>query len=298
MRVSDIDIDRIYISSAVRSTNYHMIENHSHHYFELYYVRHGRCLMYIDSSLYQMKSGDVIIIPPMVNHFTRYTSKCTRINLYFKESELVDSTGEMFRPGIVEHAEDSSTINVIHMPQAYVERMNGIMDNMLSDEKVDDEDTAMIQRLSLRLILVYIKRYGIKTTASNPLQSDEEIMKAVRYINENYAQPITLESLAEVAGLSSTYFSKKFRAVTGNGMKEYLNYIRLNNAAMELKSTNLSITDIALNCGFNNSNYFKDSFKKMYGMSPRGYRKSREDDGIKEKAEMEKVNLGDKIVLS
>jgi AraC-like DNA-binding protein len=62
------------------------------------------------------------------------------------------------------------------------------------------------------------------------------------------------------------------------GMKEYLTYIRLKHAAMELLSTNHTITDVALNSGFSNSNYFKDAFKKTYNVSPREYRASRKTD--------------------
>ncbi len=288
MRVSDIDIDRIYISSALRSASYQMIQSHDHHYYELYYVRHGKCNMYIGSTLYQMKSGDAILIPPFVEHFTRYTAKCTRINLYFKESDLYNSADQFFSPDILEHFRP---IDIIHMPQAYVDRVNGLMDNMLSDEKVDDDDTAMIQKLSLFTILLYIKRYGIRIGATgNASSSDLDILKAVQYINENFTQPITLDELANLAGLSSTYFSKKFHNVTGTGMKEYLNYVRLSHAAMELTSTNASITDIALNSGFSNSNYFKDSFKKVYGMSPRSYRKSRENDNLKEQVDLLNAN--------
>ena len=54
---------------------------------------------------------------------------------------------------------------------------------------------------------------------------------------------------------------------------EYLSLLRLENAAMELLSTQDRITEIALRNGFSDSNYFKDAFRKMYGVSPREYRK-------------------------
>ena len=96
----------------------------------------------------------------------------------------------------------------------------------------------------------------------------------MRYIDEYYNQPVTLNMLAEMSGFSPSYFSKKFRATTGTGMKEYLTYVRLTHAIEELTSTNHSIMEIAMNSGFNDSNYFKDAFKKMYSMSPREYRKN------------------------
>ena len=55
-------------------------------------------------------------------------------------------------------------------------------------------------------------------------------------------------------------------------MHEYLTFIRLRSAAHELASTADSVTEVALRCGFSNSNYFKDAFKKQYGCTPRAYR--------------------------
>lgn len=103
---------------------------------------------------------------------------------------------------------------------------------------------------------------------------DADIQQATRYIYQNFQRPISLEDAAEVASLSPTYFSKKFKLVTGMGFKEYLNYVRLKHAQTALLTTSNTITDIALECGFNDGNYFKDLFRKVYGRSPREYRKN------------------------
>ena len=76
------------------------------------------------------------------------------------------------------------------------------------------------------------------------------------------------------AGVSPNYLSRKFRQATGMGVHEYLSFLRLQQAAVDLAETTDSITDVALRCGFSDSNYFKDCFKRRYGVSPRTYRKS------------------------
>ena len=58
------------------------------------------------------------------------------------------------------------------------------------------------------------------------------------------------------------------------GVHEYLSFLRLQQAAVDLAETSDSITDVAIRCGFSDSNYFKDCFKRRYGVSPRAYRKS------------------------
>ena len=86
--------------------------------------------------------------------------------------------------------------------------------------------------------------------------------------------PITAADIAAAAGFSPNHLSKRFREDAGVGVHEYLVNTRLQHAALELISTEDSITAIALRSGFSDSNYFKDVFKKKYGMTPRAYRKS------------------------
>ena len=78
--------------------------------------------------------------------------------------------------------------------------------------------------------------------------------------------------IAAAAGFSPNYLSRKFREAAGIGIHEYLAFTRLQHAAAELISTDDTITQIALRCGFSDSNYFKDVFKKKYGVTPREYR--------------------------
>ena len=84
----------------------------------------------------------------------------------------------------------------------------------------------------------------------------------------------SLEYVADKFNLSRSYLSKKFKTATGFGFKEYIINVRIQNACNLLLETNKSITDIAFECGFNDSNYFGDAFRKAKGISPHKYRKN------------------------
>ena len=86
-------------------------------------------------------------------------------------------------------------------------------------------------------------------------------------------EQISTADIATIVGYSPNYLSRKFKETVGIGVHEYIVFIRLQKAANELLSTRDKITDIALRCGFSDSNYFKDAFKKKYGLTPRAYRK-------------------------
>lgn len=282
MRVSDMNIDRIYINSLARSASYKMVENHFHYYYELYYLRNGSSTFYINNTLYDLHSGEFLIIPPREVHFNHYLSQCVRINLYFNESDLPTDDEPLMK--IIK--DRFLKICLVHIPGSYRSTINNVFDSMLSEEKVDDESTAKMMRLLLQQLFIYCNRFCIMDYdgQGNAKDGNEGILEAGRFISENFNQQITLDSMAKLAGLSPSYFSKKFQLVTGMGMKEYLVYVRLKHAALELLSTSHTITEVAANCGFGDSNYFKDAFKKTYGLSPRAYRNSKKTDYILEKS--------------
>jgi len=276
MRVSDLTIDRIYVNSLIRQAEYKMQDNHFHFYYEIYYLRQGECQMYISDRQYHMTGGDFLVIPPREIHINQYTTACERINVYFRQSDMFQDD-QLIYPQL---AENLMKPGITHIPSAYRSSVESLLERMLQEELIDDSATPEMMSLLFRQLLLDIARYGIHRENTAPAfnEANKEILEAVQYIKEHYNQTLNLEKMANLAGLSMTYFSRKFHQVTGMGMKEFLTYIRLSNAEKELLSTNHSITEVALNCGFSNSNYFKDAFKKTYGMSPKTYRKSRVTD--------------------
>lgn len=100
-----------------------------------------------------------------------------------------------------------------------------------------------------------------------------EIDVAAEYIEEHYAQPLTLEILAGVVHMNPYYFSSYFKKNTGINFKDYLGAVRLRHAVTLLVSTDRTTYDIAAACGFPDSRAFSDLFQKTYGEKPSKYRK-------------------------
>nr|MCR5715906.1 AraC family transcriptional regulator [Lachnospiraceae bacterium] len=276
MRVSDMNIDRIYVNQLMRKANYQIIENHFHYYYEFFYVRQGKCRFFINNSLYDLNAGEFLIIPPREVHFNRYLAQTVRTNIYFRGSDLLEN-GSLFLPNLEKRF---LQMQVIHVPSTYQHLINQLIDSMLQEENIDDETTGPMLQLLLKQIFLSCNRYCTFRSDDIAFSADgaEDILQAAQYITDHYSQPITLEQLAEMVNLSPSYFSKKFHQTLGMGMKEYLNYERLKHASLELLSTQHSITEIAINCGFSDGNYFKDAFKKIYDVSPRAYRKARAEE--------------------
>lgn len=104
--------------------------------------------------------------------------------------------------------------------------------------------------------------------------SNETIQRIVEYILANYKDNITLSGTAEMFNMSESSLSKKFKAFTGHRFREYLVDVRTHAAAELLRQSELSMTEIACECGFSDSNTFGDTFKRVFKQSPSSYRKT------------------------
>lgn len=95
----------------------------------------------------------------------------------------------------------------------------------------------------------------------------------ITYINHNCADKITVDDLCALCHCSPSYLIRVFKRFSGRTISSYINDSRIAKAKRLLESTELSVTDIAYSCGFSDSNYFSNTFKKTLGLSPREYRK-------------------------
>ena len=100
----------------------------------------------------------------------------------------------------------------------------------------------------------------------------DTIRKIVRYVDENYNQDITLESLAQKYYISISYLSRKFKEVMDETFSDYLCRKRIEKACHLLDSSNLTVSEIGMVCGYPNCFYFSRTFKKLIGISPSRYR--------------------------
>ncbi len=99
----------------------------------------------------------------------------------------------------------------------------------------------------------------------------EKFTNLLLYIDSHYASNLTLEQVASYVGFSKYHFSRLFKIHTNTTFHEYLNRKRIQ-VAQSLLSTNLSVTDIAFQTGFNNTTSFNRCFKKYTNCSPNQYR--------------------------
>ena len=103
-------------------------------------------------------------------------------------------------------------------------------------------------------------KYAFNICEANPF-----INSAIAYIDEHYAENISLSYLANAAFMSESYFCVMFKRQTGTNVVNYINSVRIKNAKILLRTTHMSTNDIAVATGFQNVRYFYKKFKEFTG---------------------------------
>ena len=270
--ISDKMIDRVFADSRLNGAGFVMPAPHCHPYFELFYSESGACSFFTGSNMFDLHAGDMILIPPEVFHYTRYPAgACKRSNVFFRRGDLDARTASLL-PGGESFLGET---RILRVPEAFRGQVSGLVARMIRENRISDSRSALLLEMMLNELLLLLAREcdGLCDLPDAIHTTDSQIVRAAQFMGEHYMEDISMADIASAAGYSPNYLSRKFREAAGIGVHEYLVFVRLQRAALELVTTDDFITDIALRCGFSDGNYFKDAFKKKYGVTPREYRK-------------------------
>ncbi|MDO4276884.1 MAG: response regulator [Eubacteriales bacterium] len=145
------------------------------------------------------------------------------------------------------------------------------------EELFDDFNQGIHSYGSVKEIFDYLEtmlcRSFIKMMEDKKQADSRPIREAKKYIQENFAGPITLEKVSEVVGFNPAYFSGLFKQETGTTFTEYLLKLRMEQAKTLLKETKLSVSSICTQVGYSDTKHFTKSFTKYTSLKPNEYRK-------------------------
>lgn len=240
---------------------YNMADVHFHDEHELYYLIEGHTKYFIEDELFLLNPGDIIFVPRGTFHKTN--SDAERILLTFDK----DYAGEDYQEYIDELSRDKHII----IRSKYQSKIRDIFHQIEKENLKQEKDYTVMQKLYIRELLVLISRYRTSKNTTKFNHSYAVIQDVAKYISANYADDLSLKALSEHFALSPNHLSKQFKKVTEIGLNDYINITRISAAEKLLLNTDASITEVAAQCGFNDSNYFAAVFKKTKGMTPKKY---------------------------
>ncbi|MBQ2392321.1 MAG: AraC family transcriptional regulator [Clostridia bacterium] len=152
----------------------------------------------------------------------------------------------------------------------YGEEISVLYDDL--NENVPDMNTVLSMIKPLEYMFCELYKACLKNTDISDV-TERIYRRILQFIYDNYMSPVTVTEIANTLCYSESYIRHIFKARCGITIGQMINDIRLDQGAMLLRTTSLSITRISQDLGFCDGNYFSSTFTKKFGISPREYRK-------------------------
>ncbi len=248
----------------------HTIIAHQHKELELISFNEGSADFYIDTTHYEVKKGDVVIIPPYAIHrikipsnaLVEYDCICFDLDLIWDEE---------IKEGLMSNA--LLVKSHLKAENTYAKRMQewiGWSCNAYEDEHPGWE-LKIIGWMSL--LIGCLKEQGLFTSNIKGKDEMRFAQRVMSYIINNYSSHITSTDAARNLYMNNSYFCRAFKKSFGCAFSEYVLAYRLEKAKMLIRNTNDPIIEISLKTGFNSCSYFSKAYKAYFGLSPLTYRK-------------------------
>ena len=263
----------LYIQYLKNTEKHNMSVQHYHDMYEIYLSLGGKRYVFYDNICYTLERGDLIIFKPFAIHYaeSRESDYYERYVLNFHEKNLSKILTNDEKYLLLEKINSC----VVHLTVEQTKILYEYFKRMDDFSKKKGLFSEKLVYSSLFQLLVYVTECIDGEKAIQGETVAPQIISAIKYMNENYAQRIGLDEIAEAACISKYYFSRKFKEVTGATVHEYLNNIRLTKVHNLLLKTGYSTEEIARATGFSSSIHLIRVFKDVYGMSPKAFRKSK-----------------------
>ena len=251
---------------------------HWHSEAELIVIKKGRGIVSSDLQKKPVTSGDIVLIRPGQLHSIEQDAHHVMEyeNIIFKPGLLISGSDDLcasrfitpFMEGRIRS--ESYLTPALSWYQSAAECIRQI--DLLSATRPEGYQLAIKGHLFQFFFLLISNRLKKETASASQTKSLEKMKTILKYIEEHYAEHITIDDMAALTYYSKSHFMKFFKAHMGVGFIEYLNDYRLTMSERLLRSSDAPVIEIAELCGFDNLSYFNRIFKRKYGQPPGRWR--------------------------
>lgn len=243
---------------------------HWHKETELIRVLEGQFTLYLDDEELLAQAGDVVFIDEGVIH-GGVPQNCVYECLVFDLTPLLMHT-HTCRQYIRQISKRQIRIQKHFTPKD--RSIIRVASHLFRSTRKQAPGSELITMGSLYELfgILFQKHYYTAINGGATSQKRMELLRPVlEYIDKNYAAEISLEDLSKMAGMSPKYFCRYFQAAVHRTPIDYLNYYRVERACFLFSTGEVTVTEAAYQCGFNDSSYFIKTFKKYKGITPKQY---------------------------
>ena len=260
-----------HIKNAGRSFQ---IPVHWHDEFEIIYVKSGSLLVSISGENYIGKPGDAFVVSPGNLHFMgSQTGNVDYFTFLFPLKYISFRTDDILDDKLLEPLNSGHLIISPEIEDTVKEQCEQLVE--IYGAKKEESQSKITAQIKTKIILLQFilelwkKGFIVENDTSGKNTVEKEM---VSYIQQNFTGKILLKEFGEQFHLSEKYISRYFKEHFHITISQYVTYLRLEHAKQLLQDTDIPVTEVAMQSGYQNVSYFIRSFKKTYGMSPLKYR--------------------------
>lgn len=239
---------------------------HWHERMELIRITSGEMVVNFGNEQTTAKAGEVVIVSPNQPHeaYTKnegveYFAVMFDIRNFYNQTPASKNQLEAIFNGRTTFKRKTSDSSL-------VSKIDSISINF--QQSIADNDLKDLFVCQVIYSLIYELYSSCLSDFSHQKCIDEKILKAIEYMEKHFDSEINFASLGKQLGYNTSYFSQKFKENTGITPMAFLKIIRLKKASSLLKTSNYTVSEVALMCGFSDPNYFTRCFKRYYNYTP------------------------------
>ncbi|MFC5528209.1 helix-turn-helix domain-containing protein [Cohnella yongneupensis] len=258
------------------------LQVHEHEFTEICYVAEGNGIHYIGGEELKVSPGDLFILPLGTSHVFRPRSTGPEhalvvYNFIFMADRVAEALGRF--PGLESLKEALTLLNLVPAQPTWrqVRDSSGTFRSLLvqAHQEFLQRRIGFVPRLhSLFIALATeIERHLATTESETPANADNLLGAGISFIRNRFTENITASRAANAAGISIRHFHRLFNQAMGVTFTRYVQNLRIELGCELLRTTRLSVSEIAERTGYQDKGFFVRLFKMRTGQTPRSYRK-------------------------
>ena len=240
---------------------------HSHEEYEFFIPKTPVHYLMRDDNIYFGQVGRIFPVPSGNSHGIKYPQTDVRFDVISVNKEYFE---ELKRSKNCSRLVIDEVFSCNEVLRNYIKFYKLECQRQTRDEENKVEPLA--QLIVAEIIDLALEKMRKKTRNNTTYQ--QGIRSVADYINDHYAEELSLETLSAICGLSPSYFTRAFKKMYDCSPSVYISMVRISNAKVLLETTLHSVKEIARKVGYNRSSTFCDAFKKETEMTPNEYRAS------------------------
>jgi AraC-like DNA-binding protein len=257
----------------------HSLPSHWHEEMEVTLVQSGSLEYTIDMTTYQVSEGDILLIPPDTLHAAHQLPERPAATdaAVFHLNLAGLSTPDLCTTQFIRPLQNGGCDiqPVIHPETPHYEELGAGFHQLWNCQKADLPCQPLALKAAvLQLLQVIFQFFSNGTSDSRSVNPyTEKVKLALAYIQDHHTEHITIAQLASLSGFSQVHFMNIFKKAVGTTCIDYLIEYRLALAAIDLRETDHSIVQVAMDHGFQTISYFNRVFRRKYHLTPSEYRR-------------------------